>query len=208
MRGLPAAADTPARQLAFSPAAHWLLLLTAAGRLAQLWLRADSDEVAAEDLGWADGRQAEDGEEREDSEDAGRPLDLLTVSADGQRAALADRSGGVLVWDLEQAAVTAQLPRHRPHIPPRQPSPPDSRVRRPLSDEYDSETARVTGWSRWAARLVAPVAAARAPRVGQRLRLAGDPSRRQRPVLAGRRRGGAGCREEAGQDHQGPAEGD
>ena len=112
MRGLPAAADTPARQLAFSPAAHWLLLLTAAGRLAQLWLRADSDEVAAEDLGWADGRQAEDGEEREDSEDAGRPLDLLTVSADGQRAALADRSGGVLVWDLEQAAVTAQLPRH------------------------------------------------------------------------------------------------
>ena len=156
VRGLPAAADTPARQLVFSPTADWLLLLTAAGRLVQLWLRTDTDELAAEDLGWADGRQAEDGE---DGEDAGRPLDLLTVSADGQRAALADRSGGVLVWDLEQAVVTARLPRH--------PAPATALTFRPDNSarliaayadrsvaEYDSEAGRLTAWSRWAARHV------------------------------------------------------
>ncbi|KAF0287174.1 U3 small nucleolar RNA-associated protein 4 [Amphibalanus amphitrite] len=49
------------------------------------------DELSAEDLGWADGREDPDEDDEEDEEQQSVALDLLTLSADGQRAALADR---------------------------------------------------------------------------------------------------------------------
>ena len=161
VRSLPPAAAGPARQLAFSRDAGWLLLLTAAGRLVRLRLTADhQDELSAEELGWADGRDAQDEDDEGEETGAGSgPLDLLTLSADGRRAALADRAGGLLVWDLEQAALTSPLPRHSAPVTAIAFRPDNSaRLLAAYADrsvaEYDTEAAHLTAWSRWAAQHV------------------------------------------------------
>ncbi|XP_043218168.1 U3 small nucleolar RNA-associated protein 4 homolog [Amphibalanus amphitrite] len=159
VRSLPPEAAGPCRQLAFSPSGDWLLLLTAAGRLVRLRLTSALDELSAEDLGWADGREDPDEDDEEDEEQQSVALNLLTLSADGQRAALADRDGGVLVWDLEKPALVSRMPRRS--------APATALAFRPdcathilaaYADrsvaEFDTAAGHLTGWSRWAAEQV------------------------------------------------------